>query len=219
MLAAARRRFTRGMSFIELLVVLAIFVILAAIAMPALQGLSGSSNLRTSASMLVSQLDLARQTASARDRPVDVRLYQDTAKPADNNGNTPYRLLALVIPASADGSSSDEFITAPRGLPGDVIIDSSTTYSSVLNTALGAANQRPAAATESASAPATVRNLPYIHFTFLANGMVNLDSSQQWTLTLINGNKALKNPTGGPAADFVTLTINSQTGLVNMYQP
>jgi len=207
------------MSFVELLAVLAIFVIVAAIAMPALQGLSGSTNLRGSAASIVAQLDLARQTASARDRAVAVRLYQDTTKSPDNNGNSPYRLIALVIPASANGSSTDDFIAIPQGLPGDVIIDSSTAFSTVLNTGLGAAGLQPIGATEVASAPASVRKLPYVQFTFLANGMVNLDSSQQWCLTLINGTKALKNPTSGPAANYVTLTINPQTSHVSTYQP
>jgi uncharacterized protein (TIGR02596 family) len=219
LIAPARRAAARGFSLLELLVVVVIVVIVAALVMPSVQGLSASSNLKGSANSMVAQLDLARQTASARDRSVAVRLYQDTTKSPDTNGNTPYRLLALVIPASSDGSSSDEFISAPQSLPGDVIFDSSTAFSTVLNTGLGATGLRPVAATEAASAPALVRNLPYVQFTFLANGTVNLDSSQQWCLTLINENKALKNPTSTPAVNYVTLTIIPQTSHVSMYQP
>lgn len=215
----ARRADAHGFSLLELLTVTVIIVIVAALVMPSVQGLAGSSNLKGSANSLVAQLDLARQTASARNRNVAVRLYQDTTKSPDTNGNAPYRLLALVIPASSDGSTRDEFIAAPQGLPGDVIIDSSTAFSTVLNTGLGATGLRPLAATEASSAPASVRNLPYVQFTFLANGTVNLDSSQQWCLTLINENKALKNPTSGPAANFVTLSISPQTSHVSMYQP
>jgi len=218
LIAPARRTAVAGMSFVELLAVLAIFVIVAALVMPGLQGLTGSANLKSSASNIIAQLDLARETASARNRTVAVRLYQDTTKAPDNNGNSPYRLLALVIP-SANESSTDEFLAIPQGLPGDVIIDSSTAFSSVLNTGLGASGLRPIAATEAASAPASVRNLPYVQFTFLANGTVNLDSTQQWCLTLINGTKALKNPTSGPAANYVTLTINPQTSHISTYQP
>jgi uncharacterized protein (TIGR02596 family) len=219
LIAPGRRAAIHGFSLLELLAVVAVIVIVAALVMPSVQGLAGSTNLKGSANSIVAQLDLARQTASARDRAVAVRLYQDTTKSPDTNGNSPYRLLALVIPASADGSSSDEFIAIPQGLPGDVIIDSSTAFSTVLNTGLGAAGLRPIAATESASAPASVRNQPYVQFIFLANGTVNLDSSQQWCLTLINENKALKNPTSGPAANYVTLTINPQTSHVSTHQP
>jgi uncharacterized protein (TIGR02596 family) len=219
LIAPARRAAIRAFSLLELIAVMAIIVIVAALVMPSVQGLAGSSNLKGSANSLVAQLDLARQTASTRNRNVAVRLYQDTTKSPDTNGNQPYRLLALVIPAPADGSTSDVFITAPQGLPGDVIIDSSTAFSTLLNTGLGATGLRPVAATEAASAPASVRNLPYVQFTFLANGTVNLDSSQQWCLTLINENKALKNPTSGPAANYVTLSISPQTSHVSTYQP
>jgi uncharacterized protein (TIGR02596 family) len=218
LIAPARRAAIRAYSLLELIAVMAIIVIVAALVMPSVQGLAGSSNLKGSANSLVAQLDLARQTASARNRNVAVRLYQDTTKSPDTNGNMPYRLLALVIPASA-GSTSDEFIAAPQGLPGDVIIDSSTAFSTLLNTGLGATGLRPVAATEAASAPASVRNLPYVQFTFLANGTVNLDSNQQWCLTLINENKALKNPTSGPAANYATLSISPQTSHVSVYQP
>jgi uncharacterized protein (TIGR02596 family) len=217
--ALAPRASRSGMSLIELLAVLAVLVIVVALVAPGLQGLAGSTNLRGSADAIVAQLDLAQQTASTRNLPVDVRLYQDTSKPPDNNGNSPYRIMALVIPSSANGTSSDQFLATPKSLPGDVIIDSSTTYSSLLNTGLGAAGLRPVAATELASAPLAVRNLPYVEFTFLTNGTMNLDTSQVWCLTLINSTKALKNPTAGPAASFVTLTLNPQTSHVSVYQP
>ena len=209
----------RGITLLELLAVLVIIAIVAVLVLPGVQGLIGSSNLQGSASTVLSQLDLARQTASARNVPVNVRLYQDTTKTQDGNGNFPYRLLALVIPASTSGTGSDVFLQAPQGLPGDVIIDSNTVYSSLLNPSLGAAGLRPIAATEQASAPLAVRNLPYVEFTFLANGTINLDTTQHWCLTLINENMAPKNPTSAPAANFVTLMVDPQTSRSREYQP
>jgi hypothetical protein len=78
---------------------------------------------------------------------------------------------------------------------------------------------RPIAATELASAPLAVRNLPYIEFTFLANGTINLDTTQKWCLTLINESTAPKNPTSAPAANFVTLMVDPQTSRARVYQP
>ena len=180
----------------------------------------GSSNLSGSANNVVAQLDLARQNASTRNLSVDVRIYQDPSKPKDNNGNYPYRIITLVIPASASGVGSDEFLTQPLFLAGDAIIDSSTTYSSVLNTSLGATGFQPVGATELSTAPNAVRGLPYVKFTYLPNGTIHLDSSQQWCLTLLNQNKAWGTPnTNGPAAYFVTVVLDVQTSRARVYQP
>lgn len=218
-IAPPRRASIGGVTFVELLAVLVILLILAGLVIPGLQGMLGSSNLKGSSGTLLAQLDLARQTASTRNLPVDVRLYQDTTKPLDSNGNSPYRILATVVPASANASGNDEFLAAPQGLPGDVIIDSNPLYSSLLNTGLGAVGLRPVAATELASAPMSVRNLPYIQFVFLPSGTANLDISQKWCLTLINKNTALKNATSTPGSNFVTLVLNPQTSHAWMYQP
>jgi uncharacterized protein (TIGR02596 family) len=209
-----------GFTLIELLVVLSIMALLAVATMPSLEGLISSANLRGGANSVVAELDLARQTASARNLPVEVRCYQDTAKPKDTNGNYPYHIIALVIPMSASGAASDEFVAQPLFLSGDVVIDSNPQYSSGLNVGLGAAGLQPAGATELASAPYALRNLPYIKFTFLANGTINLDPTQQWCLTLLNGNKA-RPPSAGstPAANFVALILDTQTGRARVYQP
>lgn len=217
-------RFSHGFTLIEMLVVVSIIAILAVSSLQALQGTLSGLNLKGGANTVAAQLDLARQTASTRNFAVDVRLYQDSSKSRDNNGNYPYRLIALVIPASVSGATSDEFVSLPVALPADVIIDSAPTYSSVLNVSLGASGFQPIAALELSTAPYAVRNLPYIKFTYLPNGRINLDpnlpSGQQWCLTLLNQNKAsLPVSNNGPASNFVTLVLDVQTGRDRVYQP
>jgi uncharacterized protein (TIGR02596 family) len=169
---------------------------------------------------VVAELELARETASARNLPVEVRFYQDTAKPRDNNGNYPYRIMAIVIPISVSGATSDEFVAPPLFLSGDVVIDSSPQYSSGLNVSLGATGLQPVGGTELATAPPAVRNLPFIKFTYLANGTINLDPAQKWCLTLLNENKARSiSAENLPAANFVTLILDTQTGRARVYQP
>jgi uncharacterized protein (TIGR02596 family) len=210
----------RGFSLTELLVVMAIIALLGVLTVPSLQGLLSSTDLKGSANSLAGELDLARQTASTRNVAVEVRLYQDSSRPRDNNGNYPYRLLAAVIPAAAGISSSDEFVGLPVSLAGDVIIDSNPQQSSLLNTSLGAQGLQPVSATEAASAPSTVRNLPYIQFTYLASGTINLDPSQRWCLTLLNENTAaLASANGGPSANFIAFLLDVQTGRASTYQP
>jgi len=212
-------RSTRGLSLLELLAVMLTMLILSALVLPGMRGLISSGNLRGSARALIAQMDLARQTADARNVRVAVRIYQDTTKATDANGHFPYRLIALVIPASASSTGNDQFLAAPMGLPGDVIVDSNVQYSSLLNPALGATGLQPVAATELASAPLRVRGLSYIQFTFLANGTVDLDPAQSWYLTLVNQTAAPSPSTNTPAANFATLILDPQTSHTRSYEP
>jgi uncharacterized protein (TIGR02596 family) len=214
-----RPRTPLAFTLLELLVVLAVTALLGLIAFPALQGLLNRSNLNGGANSVAALLDLARQEASARNLAVEVRIYQDTSAARDRNGNFPYRMLALVIPATVSGAAHDEFLTRVLILPGNVIVDSSPTYSTVLNTSLGIAGWRPTGATELPSAPQAAQGLPYIRFTYLPDGTIHLDSSQKWCLTLVNGNQAQPASGGGPAANFVTIILDVPTSREHVYRP
>ncbi|HEX4085774.1 MAG TPA: Verru_Chthon cassette protein D [Chthoniobacteraceae bacterium] len=214
-----RRAGRLGFTLLELMVVLAIVTVLSVAAVPAVEGTISSIQLKGSANSVIAQLDLARQTASARNLPVQVRLYQDTTKSRDNNGNFPFRILAIVIPASISGAASDEFVGHPEPMTGDVIIDSGSNYSSILNPAAGSPGMQPIAATELTTAPAAVQSLPYIGFDYLANGRLALDPRQQWCLTILNQKKAYASNSSGPAANFVSLIFDVQTSRTTTYQP
>jgi uncharacterized protein (TIGR02596 family) len=210
----------RGFTLLELMVVMAIIAILSTLALPGLQGMISSSNLKGSADSVAAEFDLARQYASTRNLPVEVRLYQDTSRAKDINGNYPYRYIAIAIPASISTAASDEFLTQPIALPGDVIVDSNTQYSTLLNPALGASGLQPVSGSELSSAPSVVQGKPYIKFMYLANGTINLDPTQQWCLTLYNQNKsAHTGPNGAPTANFITFILDVQTGKTRVYQP
>jgi uncharacterized protein (TIGR02596 family) len=216
-----RSRLFRGQGFtlLELLVVLALIAVLAATMLPSLLGVVSSTSLRGSSDNVKGLLELARQTSATRNTPVQLRIYQDPTKANDANGNAPYRILAAVIPSTSTGTA-DEFLTVPMSLPGDVIFDSNSAQSSLLNSSLGSAGLRPIAATESTGAPLSVRSRPYVGFTFLADGSVNLDQTQQWCLTLYNQNLSrTAGPNGSPSNNFVTFVLDVPTGRVRTYQP
>ena len=213
-------RATRGFTLVELLVVMAIIGVLASLILPGFLNTLSSTNLTAGANSLAGELDLARQTASTRGVSVAVRLYQDASETLDNNGNHPYRLVAIVIPAAASGAASDEFLGRPQSLNGDVIVDSNLQQSSVLDVGLGATGLQPVAGTEQTAAPYALRNLHYVQFVVLADGTINLDPTQSWCLTLFNGNKShVATANGGPAANFITFVLDVQTGRTRTYQP
>jgi len=64
-----------GFSIVELLVVIAIVGLLAAVTMPAITSTLRAMNLSDTTNRVVSELNLARQTAVARQVPVEVRFY------------------------------------------------------------------------------------------------------------------------------------------------
>jgi uncharacterized protein (TIGR02596 family) len=218
--AAARRGFT----LIELLLVLLILAILAALTVPGLQGTLSSMNLRGSANLLYSELDLGRQIASARNLAVDLRMYQDSSGNKDSNGNYPFRMMALVISSTSSGAAADEFVGPPMSLQGDVIIDSSTQFSSLLNTSL-LPSQPPPTAVEASTAPSILRGKTYVRFMFLPNGTLNLASTDSggnpiaWTLTVINQQGKKATIAGTPAANYITLLLDVATGRARTYQP
>src|SRR5579862_795239 len=65
-----------GFTLIELLLVIAIIGMLMTLVVPAVNSISGGSQLTQAAQMVGSELELARQRALSRNRMVEVRFYQ-----------------------------------------------------------------------------------------------------------------------------------------------
>jgi len=157
---------------------------------------------------------LARQTAMSRNLPVEVRIYRH-----DDGNGLAWRAMALVIPASASGQASDEWVSKGRVLPGNVVMDDAQEYSTVLSQAQAASGDAagPWTATESALAPGLLRSKSYVAFQFKPDGSTNLPTGQPWCLTLRNHNSV---PNGNaPAANYVSIVLDSLTGRTIACQP
>ena len=201
-------------SLLELLCVMAVISILAVTATQSIRSSLEGYNLTGAADMVRAELLLAKQTALSRNMPVEVRFYKYTDITGDK-----WRLMALLIPAAVSGNSSDEWITSGRMLPGNVVMEDSSEYSTVLSKALplGSDKVAPWTALESSNAPRILQGKSYVGFLFESDGSTNLPNGQPWCLTLKN---LQARPSGtGPTANYVSLVIDAATGSARSFQP
>ena len=198
----------RAYSLIELLAVMATIGLLATTALPAMRGILDGVNVSGAAGMAEAELSLARQTAMSRNLPVEIRFYQH-----DDGTGLKWRQVGVLIPASASGLSSDQWITPGKILSGNIIMEESGDFSTILSKATAP----PYTGTESASAPPSVRGKNYVGFRFNSDGSSNLPSDQAWCLTLKN--PFTKAQGQAPAANYVALVLDPLTGRTVSYQP
>jgi uncharacterized protein (TIGR02596 family) len=203
-----------GFSLVELLAILGIMSILAAAVLPAMRGPMDSLLLRGATDILNSEFSVARQTSISRNLPVEVRIY----KAGPDNA---WRIVALVIPSAASAQGSDEWLDKPKLIPGNIVMDSGLSYSTVLSEAATPVSPTkkiaPWIGQESADAPGILRNKSYVGFLFQPDGSTNLPHDRPWCLTLKNPRSPATS--AAPAANFVTLVIDSQTGRTLAVQP
>lgn len=191
---------------------MAVISMLAVVTLPALRGTLDGIAISGAAEVTAAELALARQTAISRNLPVDVRIYRH------DDGNGPaWRMVALVIPASASGRSADEWLTNGRVLPAGVVFEDSNEFSTVLSTEANDPSVSPWRATEGSEAPPLLRNKDYVGFTFRPNGSTGLDGTAAWCLTLKN--PRAQGTESAPAANFVSIVLDALTGRTLTYQP
>jgi uncharacterized protein (TIGR02596 family) len=197
-------------SLIELLVVISIIGILSAAAIGGLSNVARSTNLTSAAQRLGDQFALARQTAVARNLPVEVRIYKLPDFDFTTGGATLWRGLQLFI---KDGTN-DVPASRPLFLPQRVIISENAQASPLLS-GLGAELTPP-----SSVGAFTTANVRYKSFTIRPNGTVTATSSipdADWFLTVHHANDA--KPDGIKPANFATVQINPVTSKVTILRP
>ncbi|HEY0256298.1 MAG TPA: Verru_Chthon cassette protein D [Candidatus Methylacidiphilales bacterium] len=206
-----------GFTLIELLVVLAIVAILAALSAPVISSIQSSFGLETAAQQVSAQLDTARQYALTTSHPVQVRFYNlpDTTNPAVSA----YRGMQCFV----EGDNAVTPIGKPYFFPTPIVVvqatSNGTDISSLLTTGYSGI--------KTGNPPDTVNPLPptfgtsytYAYFHYRTNGQTDLSTTKSVNslLTLAQGNA----PKQGNAlpANYVTLQLNSITGIVSMYRP
>jgi uncharacterized protein (TIGR02596 family) len=208
-------------TLIELLVVVAIIGTLAVAIVPGIRGVSESYSLTSAADQVASAMNLARQTAIARNRPVEVRLYEMPATAV--SGSPSYRLLAALIPDPSN-PANDEWVAKLTPLPNGIIFDDGTQnneFSTLIAEATTATDAVPRKVSGASSGvPAMVRNRNYISFTIRSDGSTDLDpaSTDPWTLSL-RVERDQSGDSSRPSNNFVTLLLDPVLGRLKVFRP
>lgn len=195
------RRSDGGFSLIELFAVVVIISMLLALTVPALRSLMESHSLTTAGQLLVSHIELARQTASSYGQTVQVRLVRLDSDTSSYNGIQAGRvdLLNTWIP-----------LGRVVRFPQNIVISSDTTKLSPL---LGAPNLLSGVM----NVPG-FSNAPYVAFNIRPSGIVEpaFDEMNSCFLAMV---PAHADKPGITPANRLFIQINPLTGNTSVYHP
>jgi len=185
----------QAFSLIELLTVVAILSLLLVMIIPTLSSLSDSNSLTIGGQVLADQINAARQTASARNKAVELRLIKQ-------GGNPGYSAVQLWMAGEGTNYTA---VTRVLPLAKNVVVAENTSLSEILKTA------RP----DSMNIGGT--NSPYMAIQVQPSGLVVpvIPMSASY-LTLVPQRDATTN---AQPANYVTLQVNPITGSPLIYRP
>ncbi|PTX96161.1 hypothetical protein DB345_10205 [Spartobacteria bacterium LR76] len=203
-----RDRRACAFSLVELLTVMAIVALLAALTLPGMIGTLRASKLGSESLAVSDLLGYARQMAISRNLPVEVRFFQlpDFNESPSASPKVWRAVQAYVI----DGASANP-LTRPRYLSSPVIFSSDTTQSGMLTMT-------------SQTSPVRVGgygNPPFVALRFKpdgsaipASGNDPLSRNNSFLTLVMEGDRSV-----AQGANFATLQIDPLTGRVQIFRP
>ncbi len=197
---------SRAFSIVELLVVIAIISILMALTVPAVSSLIENTNVTRGAQLVESQIQLARQLASSRNRPVEVRLIKVPAQSA--NGVSAIQLWQM-DPPSGDNAAQSRPLTRAEMLPTAICISEDATAASRLFAKCGFTNSIPSGSPLSGSA--------YAAFQIFPSGLLSPYVDMQAAYVTVLPTRNAKD-TSLPR-NYAIIQINPMTGTPSTYRP
>jgi uncharacterized protein (TIGR02596 family) len=200
-------------SLIEMLLVMVIMGMLAALAIPSSMAMMSGMRLTTAGRTIVDKLTMARQRAIARNHTVEVRFYQygDAAAGEDVSAASAGKYRAFQF-WEFDDSGKYVALGKLERLPSSVIIDSNALLTSLFNVSAGV---RTGGTNGSLPEVGTAYN--FIAFQFRPDGSTNLTPNSLWFLSLHdirNGDSLAVLP-----ANYYTIQIDSSNGHIKSYRP
>ncbi len=205
----------RGFSLLELLAVLSIILILAALAGPNLSSILKSSELTQSEQLIIGELGLARQVALSKNRLVEVRFYRygDPLVPGELATDPSTGKFRAIQSFEYDDEGNAQAIGKMQILPFSVILNSDK-FSSLLAPSL----TKQWNTTD--PQPPLSMGLDYETraFQFRPDGMTNLGKdSTSWYLTLYQATES--ETLEDLPANYVIIGVDPISGNAQSYRP
>ncbi|MDR1191065.1 MAG: Verru_Chthon cassette protein D [Verrucomicrobiales bacterium] len=188
----------RSFTLVEMMAVVALIGLLVTVSIPAMNGLMNSSNLTSAGQTVADQIGLARQTASARNRAVEIRFIRLSA---DARGYDAMQL--WMTSANGEAKPLNRLTSFPTGI---VVSDDTTNLSKALEFAdsgvLGS-NLYP--------------NAEYVALQIRPSGLVTptLPMSDLY-LTVLRARDA---EDGNLPSNYLTVQLNPNTGVPLIFRP
>ncbi len=218
-----------GFSLVELLVVIAIILSLAALIGPAANLLVKGSGVTQAGQVVLDQFSLARQTAIAKNRPVEVRLYQfaDPEAAGEGSGNASdgkfraVQAFEVVVEWNSSGVATTNFVpvSSVKRLPVSMIMDSGST----LSTLIGRASSSAAPRTTSGGVlnqriPRVGLNYNAVSFRYRSDGSTDLPKNgTKWFVTVHD--TVFGDRLGEAPKNFSTVMIDPYNGSTKTFRP
>jgi len=205
-------RSSQAFSLLELLVVMAIVGALSAVAVGTFNQTLRGTRITSTAQAVSDAMSLARNTALARNVPVQLRFYKLPDIDLPNGAPTIYRGMQIFVCESRATNA----LTKPILFPQQIVISANAKKSSILQLT---------ETTPGGSDPAKLSGMTYtyIFMTFGANGIVQpasnalLTSTNEWYVTL-QAQRDLATDSSWPI-NYATVKINPVTGSTQIFQP
>jgi hypothetical protein len=179
-------------SLIELLVVVAIIGILAALSLPAWNAIAEGNRMSSAAQSLSDGLRLARQLALAKNSPVEFRIFNTLPK---DGGTSNY--CAFAYYQLTDSGTTNQ-MTRTNFLPTGTVLSTAANYSTLIGPNGPSPNASPA----------------YNSFRFRPDGSTDLVSTN-WYVTIVRERDAANTTLPN---NFITIKLDAFNGNVSFYR-